>query len=260
MSLAETLSWSLGLVIAIMLVMWLISLYLKNASIVDPFWGTGFVVIAWFTASWNLPFSARTWLLVSLVTIWGLRLSLFLLWRNCGHGEDSRYTAMRSHHGAPFWWISLFTVFLLQGLIMWFVSLPIQAVAVTKSAEANLNILDFVGCVVWAVGIIFESVGDWQLANFKTNPDNRGKVLDSGLWRYTRHPNYFGDFCVWWGIFIIGVAGGAWWTMASPVLMSLLLLKVSGVSLLEKTIVKRRPGYEDYIRRTNAFFPWLPKS
>ena len=174
MSLAETLFWSLAFVIAIMLMMWLISLYLKNASIVDPFWGAGFVLITWITAAWNLPLDARSWLLASLVTFWGLRLSLFLLWRNAGHGEDSRYAAMRSNHGERFWWVSLVTVFLLQGLIMWFVSMPIQAVVATTSAT-NLNILDFSGGAVWAVGIFFETVGDWQLANFKANPANQGK-------------------------------------------------------------------------------------
>lgn len=253
-----TLMLSLGVVTVATIALWLVSLTLHDASIADPFWGTGFVLISWFAVLCNGSGSWRTMLLAVLVSIWGLRLSLFLLWRSRGHGEDYRYAAMRAHHRQRFWWVSLLTVFLLQGVLLWFVAMPIQAVASSETV-ATPGLLDALGIVVWLVGLIFESVGDWQLARFKSSPDNAGKVLDRGLWRFTRHPNYFGDFCVWWGIFLIAASGGFWWSIASPILMSLLLMKVSGVTLLEKTIVNRRPQYEDYIRRTNAFFPWLPK-
>ena len=256
--LVATLLLSLVVVAIATVALWLVSLQLRDASIADPFWGTGFIFVSWTAVMYNGVTNWRAVLLAVLITIWGLRLSLFLLWRSRGHGEDSRYVAMRTHHGQRFWWVSLFTVFLLQGVLLWFVAMPIQVVAAGESG-ATVGMLDALGVLVWLVGLIFESVGDWQLARFKSDPGNAGKVLDSGLWRYTRHPNYFGDFCVWWGIFLIAASGGYWWTIASPLLMSFLLMKVSGVALLEKTIVNRRPKYEDYIRRTNAFFPGLPK-
>ncbi len=240
--------------LAPMLALWFLSIGLRNASIVDPFWGTGFVLIAWTAWALHAPTHARVLLLVVLTTIWGLRLSLFLLWRNWGHGEDRRYGAMRSKHGDRFWWVSLFTVFLLQAAILWWVSLPLQAAAIT-SAAVPFNWLDLLGIALWSAGIVFETVGDWQLARFKSKESNRGKVLDTGLWRYTRHPNYFGDFCVWWGIFLIAASGGAWWTVGSPLAMSFLLMKLSGVPLLERGLVERRPQYAQYQARTNAFFP-----
>jgi steroid 5-alpha reductase family enzyme len=166
---------------------------------------------------------------------------------------------MRENHGPQFWWVSLFTVFLLQAVILWFVSMPLQVAAV-KGASHSLGGLDAAGIVAWCLGFVFESIGDWQLARFKADPASAGKVLDRGLWRYTRHPNYFGDFCVWWGLYAIAAAGGAWWTIGSPLVMSFLLLKVSGVSLLESTIVDRRPEYAEYQARTNAFFPGPPRT
>ena len=193
-----------------------------------------------------------------LTVLWGLRLSMYLLWRNWGHGEDRRYQAMRAHQGQRFWWLSLLTVFWLQAAILWFVSLPVQVTAVTDDA-GPIGWLDAIGGALFLVGFGFETVGDWQLARFKRDPANRGQVMDRGLWRYTRHPNYFGDACVWWGLFLIAACGGAWWTILSPVVMTTLLLKVSGVSLLEKSITERRPEYAAYQARTNAFFPGPPR-
>ena len=251
---------SLLVVIATMTCIWLVSLARRDASIVDPFWGTGFIIIAWFTLISLLPDKAvaRSWLLIVLTTIWGMRLSLYLIWRNWGHGEDRRYRAMREYHGARFWWISLLTVFLLQGVILWIVSLPIQVAMITATANP-LGWLDLAGAVVWSVGLFFEAVGDFQLARFKANPQHAGRVLDRGLWRLTRHPNYFGDFCVWWGLYLISASGGAAWTIFSPLLMSYLLLMVSGVTLLEKSITDRRLDYAAYQARTSSFFPWPPR-
>lgn len=266
--LTEMLLTSLLIVLATLTCLWLLSLALRDASIVDPFWGTGFVLVTWFTLTATPPAQSlmRSWLLAALTTIWGVRLSLYLLWRNHGHGEDRRYRAMRDHHGPRFWWVSLLTVFWLQGVILWLVSLPIQAAMVTGPAEAvvissgmPLGWLDLIGASVWLVGFLFESVGDWQMARFQANAANAGQVMDRGLWRYTRHPNYFGDFCVWWGLFLIAASGGAAWTIFSPVLMSFLLLKVSGVTLLEKTITSRRPDYVAYQTRTSSFFPRPPR-
>jgi len=255
---AQSLTLSLIAILSLMTFVWLLSLALRDASIIDACWGSGFAGVAWLVAWFNAPVGPRGVLLLILVTVWGVRLSAFLLWRNWGPEEDHRYRAMRAHHGANFWWVSLFTVFWLQAAILWFVSLPIQ-VAFACHANTPLGVLDAIGAVLWAIGFFFESVGDWQLARFKSQPSNAGQVLDGGLWRFTRHPNYFGDFCVWWGIYLVATAGGAWWTVLSPLLMSYLLLKVSGVKLLEQTIADRRPAYAAYQSRTNAFFPAPPR-
>ncbi len=255
--LTETLLLDFVAVIAAMILLWAASLWLRNASIVDPFWGTGFVFVTWLAALFNRNDDPRMCLLLALTTIWGLRLSLFLFWRNWGHGEDRRYQSMRQHHGDRFWWISLGTVFLLQGVLLWFIAMPLQVAAVARQPDVVWQWSDAVGILLWTSGMFFETVGDWQLTRFKADSSNKGRVLDQGLWRYTRHPNYFGDFCVWWGIYFVAAGQGSWWTIASPLAMSLLLMKVSGVALLESTIIERRPQYAEYIRQTNAFFPWF---
>jgi steroid 5-alpha reductase family enzyme len=253
-----TLFLTLAAIAGVMVLVWLLSLALRDASIIDPFWGLGFVVVSVVAYFWNDPATSRTTLLVTLTSVWGIRLSAYLLWRNAGHGEDRRYQAMRAKHGPRFWWISLFTVFLLQALILWFVSWPIQ-VACAAGVRSPLGVLDLFAGLLWLIGFSFETVGDWQLARFKATPANTGRVMDRGLWRFTRHPNYFGDCCVWWGLYLLAAGGGAWWTVLSPLAMTLLLLKISGVSLLEKTIADRRPDYIDYQARTNAFFPGPPR-
>jgi len=256
--LAVTLLSTLAVVLAALAALWALSVRLRDASIVDPFWGTGFALVAGVALGLNQPPSDRGLLIGLLTVVWGVRLSAYLLWRNWGHGEDRRYQAMRAYQGSRFWWLSLFTVFWLQAAILWFVSLPVQVATVARDAPP-LGWLDAVGGCLFLLGLGFESVGDWQLARFKRNPANQGRVMDRGLWRYTRHPNYFGDACVWWGLYLIAAAGGAWWTILSPLAMTVLLLKVSGVTLLEKTITERRPEYAAYQARTNAFFPGLPR-
>lgn len=240
-------------VIALMLVIWTISLVIKDVSIVDIVWGLGFVLIAWIVWSRRAP-DPRLLLSAVLTTIWGLRLSGYLAWRNLGKGEDYRYVAMRRRYGSRFWLVSLFVVFGLQGVLMWVVSLPVQA----ASGEL-FGLLDVAGICFWIVGLTFETVGDFQLARFKSEPANKGKVLDTGLWRYTRHPNYFGDFMVWWGLYLIALGGGAWWTAIGPLVMTALLIRYSGAGLLEKTIGRRRPEYAEYVQKTNAFFPGPPR-
>lgn len=236
--------------------LWLVSLLLKDASIVDPFWGASFVIVTWAAFGAAGDPGSRQFLVAVLVAVWGLRLATYLTIRSIGEDEDYRYQAMRRRWGSAFPLISLGTVFLLQALLMWVVSLPAQ---VTMVNPDDPGWLAWVGVGLWAVGLFFEAVGDRQLARFKADPGNKGKVMDRGLWRYTRHPNYFGDFCVWWGIFLVAITGlSMLWTIVGPVLMSFLLLRVSGVALLEKTIGKRRPGYEEYAERTNAFFPGPP--
>lgn len=238
--------------------LWLLSLRLRDASIIDIFWGVGFVIIAWVTKASSAGAPARAALVLGLVTFWGLRLAIYLARRNLGKGEDPRYVAMRAAHGEKWPLRSLFVVFGLQGALMWIVSLPVQQ-ALRSPTPASLGLLDALGAALVLTGVFFEAVGDLQLARFKANPDNRGKVMNLGLWRYTRHPNYFGDFLVWWGLYVIALSAGQAWTVLSPALMSFLLLRVSGVTLLEKSM-QSRPGYADYIRRTSSFFPWPPRS
>jgi steroid 5-alpha reductase family enzyme len=255
---AETLLSNLALIAAALTCVWLFSLPLKNASIADVAWGAGFVMTTWASLALAERSTSRTWLLVGLTTIWGVRLTVYLLWRGWGAPEDRRYAAIRRNTGPRFWLISLLTVFMLQGALMWFVSLPLQ-LAIAHGGTAPLGWLDFAGVLVWTIGFLFETVGDWQLAQFKRDPHSAGQVMDRGLWRLTRHPNYFGDFCAWWGLYLVAAAGGAGWMIASPLVMSGLLLKVSGTPLLERTIADRRPGYAAYQARTNAFFPGPPR-
>jgi len=249
-----------GLVILIsMSLLWAFSLWIKDASIVDIFWGTGFVVTAWvYFALTPDGFGVRKWLVVGLATVWGLRLSIHIFRRNHGKGEDFRYQAWRRQHGPRWGWRSFFQVFLLQGLLMWLISLPLLAAQVSP-APARLGLWDFLGMGLWAVGFFFEAAGDLQLARFKAEPSNRGKLLSTGVWRYTRHPNYFGDAAQWWAYFLFALAAGGWWAVLSPALMNFLLVRVSGVAMLEKSMKNNKPGYQEYIASTNAFIPWFPK-
>jgi steroid 5-alpha reductase family enzyme len=244
-------------ILGLMTILWVVSLALRNSSIVDIFWGMGFVVANWayfFLTPDGSP--ARKWLISLLVTIWGLRLSLYILWRNWGKPEDFRYRKWREESGGAWWWKSFFQVFFLQGVLLWIISAPLLAAHIYPVGAPT--ILDGLAILIWAIGFFFEAVGDLQLAHFKANPDNRGKVMDAGVWRYTRHPNYFGDAIQWWAYYLIALAAGGWWTIFSPILMTTLLLRVSGVALLEKTMDKR-PGYKEYIERTSAFIPWFPR-
>lgn len=246
-------------ILGMMTLLWLLSLQLKNASIVDIFWGIGFIVIAWLTfALTPQGYLPRKALMSVIITLWGLRLALHIGVRNWGKPEDFRYAKWREENGKRWWWFSFFKVFLLQGFVMWLVSAPVIA-AQTSGFPAILTPLDWVGMLLWAFGLFFESVGDAQLARFRADPSNKGQVFTDGLWRYTRHPNYFGEAVLWWGIYLVALAAGRWWTVFSPILMTFLLLKVSGVAMLERTM-KHKPGYEEYRQRTSAFFPWPPRS
>lgn len=249
-----------GLVILGMMIgLWLVSLKLQNASIVDIFWGVGFILVVWlyfYFTSGGAP--ARRLLTCALVTLWGARLSLYILWRNWGKPEDHRYAAWRGAAGARWWWLSFFQVFVLQGALLWLISLPLL-VAQINPLPHHLTWLDGLAVVVWGIGFFFEAAGDLQLARFKADPANRGKLLTTGLWRYSRHPNYFGDAVQWWGFYLLALSAGGWWSISSPLLMTFLLLGVSGVRLLEKTLQETKPGYEEYIRRTSSFLPLPPR-
>jgi steroid 5-alpha reductase family enzyme len=247
----------LVIIVAVSTLVWLLSVRLRDASIADIGWGPGFALLAWTYCAVLDAWTPRSMLLASLVTIWGARLGLHIFRRH--RGEDPRYRAMRAARGDAFWWRSLFVVFWLQAVILWFVALPILAAAALP-APARVTAADVVGAALFAIGFAFEAIGDHQLARFRAAPDSRGRVLDTGLWRYTRHPNYFGDAVLWWGLYAIAcAASGGWLTIASPALMTLLLLRVSGVTLLEQGLTATRPGYADYIARTSSFIPWRPR-
>jgi steroid 5-alpha reductase family enzyme len=249
---------SVLVILGYMTTIWVVSLALHNSSIVDIFWGAGFVFIHWvyfvFTPD---GFLGRKLLLGLLITIWGLRLSFYILRRNWGKPEDFRYQKWRQEAGGKWWWQSYFKVFVLQGFLLWIISTPLLA-AQFSPAPAKLSLIDFAALAVWGVGFFFEAVGDWQLARFRVDPANKGKVMRAGVWRYTRHPNYFGDATQWWGYYLFALAAGGWWTIFSPVLMTYLLRRVSGVALLEKSMVAR-PGYKEYVESTSAFLPWFPR-
>ena len=245
-------------ILLLMTLLWLLSLTLKNSSIVDIFWGFGFILIVWLVfALAPQGYLPRRQLVAILVTVWGVRLALHIGSRNWGKAEDFRYASWRKENGPRWWWVSYFKVFLLQGLIMWMLSAPLIT-AQTSGFPAILTPMDLLGMCIWGAGLFFETVADAQLAYFKKNPTNRGRILTSGLWKFSRHPNYFGEAVLWWGYYLLALAAGAGWTVFAPLLMTILLVKVSGVSMLEKTL-KSKPGYEEYMNNTNAFVPWLPK-
>jgi steroid 5-alpha reductase family enzyme len=249
---------ALLVILAMITLLWLVSVIMKNASIVDLFWGFGFVVTAMVYFLNTEGFETRKIVLTTLVAIWGLRLSIYLTWRNAGKGEDFRYQKFRKDYGEHrYWWVSFFQVFLLQGLLMWLISAPLLGAQFYPGER--LGILDFIGIIFWIVGFAFEAGGDIQLARFKADANNRGKVLDKGFWRYTRHPNYFGDTAVWFGYGFICLSAGSYLPVLGSVLMAALIIRVSGVALLEKTLKESKPEYQEYIRRTSAFIPWFPK-
>jgi len=239
-------------ILAVAVVSWLASIARHDVSFVDSLWSLFFLLAAALFAIETAPLGPRGLLVLCLVAVWALRLSVYITARNWGEPEDYRYRAIRKSNEPGFALKSVYIVFGLQGVLAWLIAMPLlPAIA----SDAALGRLDVAAALLWLVGFVFEAGGDYQLARFKAQAENRGEVMDKGLWRYTRHPNYFGDFCIWWSFYLFAVAAGGWWTIASPILMSLLLLKVSGVAMLEKTIGNRRPKYAEYIERTNAFFP-----
>jgi steroid 5-alpha reductase family enzyme len=246
-------------IISIMISLWIVSIVIKNVSIVDIFWGSGFVVTCGFYFINGPGNEFRKIILMLLVAIWGLRLSAYLALRNIGKGEDFRYRQFRKRYGEKrYWWISFFQTFLLQGVLMWLISAPLLG-AQYSGHDKPAGILDFIGIALWITGMAFEAGGDLQLSRFKADPSNKGKVLNSGFWRYTRHPNYFGDSAVWWGYGFICLASGSYLPVLGSLLMTALIIKVSGVALLEKSLKEQKPGYKEYIATTSGFLPWFPR-
>lgn len=230
---------------------WVISLLKKDVSIVDSLWSLFFIIATLSSFNYQMVNSDRAVLVLLLVIIWGLRLSIYITLRHWGHEEDQRYQTIRNNNQPGFSLKSLYLIFAFQALLAWVIAMPLFY---TMSSVTPLNYLDGLALLLWFVGMFFESVSDFQLYQFKKNPKNKGKILTQGLWKYTRHPNYFGECLVWWGFFVFALSDDAYLTIISPLLMTFLLLKFSGVSLLEKTM-KTRPGYENYMQHTNAFIP-----
>jgi steroid 5-alpha reductase family enzyme len=236
---------------------WIVSVKKQDASIVDSIWSLMFLFASIIYLLSADTYTSQQILVFTLVTIWALRLSVYITWRNWGKSEDSRYQDIRARYSPNFALKSLFIIFTFQAILAWLISLPLWFVF---SYPVTFGLINTMGLVLWFIGIFFEAVGDAQLAKFrKSGLDQKKEVMDRGLWRYTRHPNYFGEACIWWGYYLFALSAGGWWTIIAPVLMTWLLLKFSGVALLEKDIVHRRPAYQDYIQRTSAFFPWPPK-
>lgn len=239
--------------------LWLWSVLIKNVSIVDVFWGFGFVVVNAFYVYHLEEINLRNWVLLALVSIWGLRLTIYLAIRNIGKGEDYRYQQFRKDYGENrYWWFSYFQVFLLQGGLILIVSLPLLAIHLSETS-GELIWLDYISILIWLIGFSFEAGGDYQLYQFKKNIANKGKVLNVGFWKYSRHPNYFGDAAVWWSYALFSIASGGYWQIIGAIIMTLLIIKVSGVAMLERTLKDTKPKYRDYIQKTNSFLPWFPK-
>lgn len=250
---------NLGAVVLVMVLVWLWSLRIRDASIVDIAWGADGALIAlitFFLAPGAMP---RKLLLAGMATFWGVRLALYIGFRKRGKGEDFRYEAMRKNHGTAFPRRSLVKIFLFQAILIWAISAPVMW-GQYADTPPRLTLLDFLGLGVFLLGFIIEFLADEQLKAFLRNPQNRGKVMDRGLWRYSRHPNYFGESLIWFGIFLVAAATPwGWVTVFSPLVMTWFLLKISGVPLLEEALARRRDGYREYMERTSPFVPWPPK-
>lgn len=236
-------------------ILWIISLIVKDASIIDIFWGIGFVIVAWFYRTRLHLTDTRSLVYCLLISIWGLRLSLHLAFRNIGKGEDYRYQEWRNQYKQSWWWVSFFRVFLLQGVLLWIIS-SVFVPAISKSTS-TLNVIDYLGILLWTIGFAFEAIGDWQLTQFKKDPTNKGQLLQTGLWALTRHPNYFGDALLWWGFYLFAFSNSGYIYVFSPAIMTFLLMKVSGVALLEQKLQATKPQYADYSKNVPAFFPKL---
>lgn len=260
----EALAGNAAILLGLVLLLWVVSLQIDDVSFVDSFWGGGMALLA--LASWLRlaePGPLAT-LLMAMTVLWGGRLAIHLYRRWRREGEDPRYARMmrKPREQGRFAIAALTKVFLGQAVLLFVVSSPAQAGIVAAGGVQPISGLALVGFALWLIGIVFEWVGDWQLARFRADPANKGEVMDRGLWRYTRHPNYFGDACAWWGIWLAAASAGWWiaaWTVAGPLFLTFTLTRWSGKPLLEAGMAKRRPGYADYVRRTSGFFPLPPK-
>ena len=261
----EALVGNAAILLGLVLLLWAISLQINDVSFIDSFWGGGMALLA--LASWLRvaePGPLAT-LIMAMAVLWGGRLAIYLYRRWRKEGEDPRYARMmrKPREQGRFASAALTKVFLGQAVLLFLVSSPAQAGIVAAGSTQPIGPLALAGLALWVVGVFFEWVGDWQLARFRADPSNKGQVMDRGLWRYTRHPNYFGDACAWWGIWL-AAASASWWVAAAtaigPLFLTFTLTRWSGKPLLEAGLAKRRPGYAEYVTRTSGFVPWPPRS
>lgn len=248
-----------GTLLVMMAVTFAIALRVGKHSVVDTAWGVGIALTAAtaFAVSSGHGQPERRYLLLAASVLWGLRLAGYVGWRNHGQPEDPRYRDLLARARGNRNGYALRKVYLLQALILWLATMPVQA---GLAERAPVGPLAVTGAVLWLVGFVFESAGDWQLARFKADPANRGQIMDRGLWRYTRHPNYFGDFCMWWGLF--GISLGSWTGLAfvfAPLLMTFILTRGTGQAMTDRLMTASRPGYADYVARTSGFIPLPPR-
>ena len=244
-------------VLLYMTVWFLLALWRRRNDLADIAWGGGFIVAALTAVLLQAGLTPRARLVVLLVILWGLRLAVHIGLRNLGKGEDERYRKWREEWGRHWLFRSYLQVFLLQGFLLYLISLPVIWIILVKPSPWNG--LDAIGLAVWIVGFFFEALGDFQLARFKKDPANRGKIIQQGLWRYSRHPNYFGEVTLWWGIYLLALSTpGGWMMIIGPLTITFLILKVSGIPLLEKKYVNNA-AFQEYARRTSAFFPLPPR-
>lgn len=248
--------YGLGVMAVMGVLTWIYSLITNDVSIVDSLWSLMFMAAAFVYVISLESFTERNIILLVLISLWALRLSVFLTIRNWGEDEDRRYQEIRNNNQPNFRYKSLYIIFGLQALLAWIISTPFLF---AFTSDEVLGGIEAVAILLWLTGFIFESVADFQLYRFKSDDDNKGRVLNTGLWAYSRHPNYFGEFLIWWGFYLFAFSADAWWTIFAPLLMTVLLLKVSGVSLMEKGITERRKEYRSYIETTNAFIPGKPR-
>jgi steroid 5-alpha reductase family enzyme len=253
---AGALPWLLASVL-VFTVVWLVSLPLRDASIIDAVWGPAQALLVWFSLWWTgTDAGVGGWWVIAAITLWALRLGIYIGVRAHGKPEDYRYAQWRKDYGSAFWWKSWLNIFLLQAVLAWMV--VSHAYVAVANGPIPVTLWLWIGLAVWLFGFLFEAIGDWQLSRFKADPDNKGKVMDQGLWGWTRHPNYFGEAVLWWGIFIAIAPGISPWLAIGPLLMTWLVMKVSGVTMLEEGLKERRSGYADYQARVPAFFPKPP--
>jgi steroid 5-alpha reductase family enzyme len=256
-SIVDYILYSAAAVFVYMAAIFVMALLKKDNSIIDIAWGLGFILVAWLSFFLEREFSARHILVTVLISIWGTRLAVHIFIRNRGRGEDFRYAQWRREWGKLFLLRGFFQIFMLQGFLLLVIAYPV--ILTNHSREKGLSYMDLVSVVLWVTGFFFEAVSDFQLSRFKRDPGNKGKIMSSGLWKYTRHPNYFGESTIWWGIFLIALSVRFGWTaLISPLLITFLLLRVSGVTMLEKKYVGNK-DFEEYAQKTNAFIPWFPK-
>ena len=259
--LAQTMALTAAVTLGLVLTLWLLSIALRDVSIIDMAFSGMIAILLLVAHQAGGAGGLIPGLILVLVMVWAVRMSVYLVHRNWGHGEDPRYTRLRKwvEPGWPFHWLSLRQVFLLQGAVIWVLTLP-QQIAMVSGEQAEFGALAAAGLLLWCLGFFFETVGDYQLSRFKADPARRGQVLDTGLWRYTRHPNYFGELCQWWGLFIIALeAPWAWCGVIGPAVYSWLVINVTGQATLDKKLAREKPQYAAYMRRTSGLIPRPPR-